>query len=68
MRKAVGPEMRLGVDINQFFDTETALETAKRAEPYDLMWIEEPLPREPKGRDTAIAGYDWDAQLGTLAG
>ncbi|MDR3120128.1 MAG: mandelate racemase/muconate lactonizing enzyme family protein [Clostridiales bacterium] len=67
VRKAVGPAMKIGVDVNQAFDCETAIKTCKAAEEYDLMWIEEPLGRAPKGADTKKADYDWDACLGEIA-
>ncbi|MDR1061843.1 MAG: mandelate racemase/muconate lactonizing enzyme family protein [Clostridiales bacterium] len=67
VRRAVGPDMKIGVDFNQAFDCDTALATIKALEPYDLMWAEEPIPRLPKGADAAKGGYDWDERLGEIA-
>lgn len=43
VREAIGGETALGVDSNCAYDSGTALALAKRLEPYNLMWWEEPL-------------------------
>ena len=68
VREAVGPDMKIGLDINQAFDYDTALATVKELEQFDLMWYEEPLPRRPKGGDAGKQDYDWDVYLGRIAG
>jgi L-alanine-DL-glutamate epimerase-like enolase superfamily enzyme len=67
IRKAVGPDMKIGVDINQAFDYDTALATVKEFEQYDIMWYEEPLPRNPRGGDAGKADDNWDTFLGRIA-
>lgn len=46
MREAVGREVALMVDCHSFFDVELAERVAKRLEPADLTWYEEPVPPE----------------------
>ena len=43
-REAIGPDIELLVDCHQRFDLESALEIARRVEPLDLYWFEEPVP------------------------
>jgi muconate cycloisomerase len=45
IRQAVGPEVRLRVDANQGWDRTTALRAIRALEPYDLDFVEQPLPR-----------------------
>lgn len=45
-RAAVGPEMALMIDMHTRFDLPTALRIVKAMEPYNLTWIEEPVPAE----------------------
>lgn len=51
IREAVGPKVDLLIDAGQCWDTKTAIQMAKRFEPYDLYWLEEPL------RPDNISGY-----------
>jgi L-alanine-DL-glutamate epimerase-like enolase superfamily enzyme len=67
VREALGSDFKIGLDINQAFDTAQTLELLKRLEPYDMMWVEEPLCRIPKGVDVATPHYNWDVALGRLA-
>jgi galactonate dehydratase len=47
IREAVGPDVELMVDCHAFFDVPLALEVARRLEPCNLSWYEEPvLPEE----------------------
>lgn len=46
VRDAVGPNIDLMVDVNQGWDLKQTLRMAGRLEPYDLFWIEEPMPIE----------------------
>ena len=46
VREAVGPEVRLMVDVNGTWDVDTALRQLKAWEPYDVYWLEEPVPPE----------------------
>lgn len=51
VREAVGPDIRLMVDVNGTWDVDTAIQQLKRWEPYDVYWLEEPVPPQD------IAGY-----------
>lgn len=51
VREAIGPDIKLMVDVNGSWDAETAIQQLKKWEKYDLYWLEEPVPYE----DTA--GY-----------
>jgi L-alanine-DL-glutamate epimerase-like enolase superfamily enzyme len=46
VREAVGPHVALMVDANQGLTRDDALRRARLLEPYDLTWIEEPLPAD----------------------
>ena len=45
IREAVGPDVRLRIDANQGWDRPTALRAIRAMEPYDLDFVEQPLPR-----------------------
>jgi galactonate dehydratase len=45
-RAAVGPNIDICVDLHGRYDAPTAQQVAKRMEPFNLMWIEEPIPAE----------------------
>lgn len=44
MRKAIGPDIRLMIDVHSNFDVKLATDVAKRLEPENLGWYEEPVP------------------------
>ncbi len=46
VREAVGPDIKLMVDVNGTWDVDTAIQQLKRWEPYDVYWLEEPVPPE----------------------
>ena len=46
MRAAVGPQTKLMIDCHSFFDVERAVAVARRLEPLNLAWYEEPV--DPK--------------------
>ncbi len=46
VRAAVGPDMAVMIDMHTRFDLPTALRIVKALEPYNLTWIEEPVPAE----------------------
>lgn len=72
VREAIGPEVKLMVDVNGTWDSETAIRQLKDWEPYDVYWLEEPVPlddipgyvrvRKRAGR-THIAGGENHAGL-----
>lgn len=72
MRRQVGPEIGLMVDINQGYTVGAALESLRHMEEADLLWVEEPLQPEDLGgyqvvvaaARCAIAGGE---ALGSLA-
>jgi galactonate dehydratase len=43
MRKAIGPDVRLLIDVHSHFDVNLAIDVAKRLEPENLGWYEEPV-------------------------
>jgi len=51
MRRLLGPDRLLMVDINQGLSVRTALETAEAIKDADIHWMEEPLPPDDR------AGY-----------
>lgn len=44
VRQAIGPDVRLMVDVNGSWDVDTAIQQLKSWEPYDVYWLEEPVP------------------------
>jgi D-galactarolactone cycloisomerase len=46
IREAIGSEMALMVDANHAYNATEAIRLAKRIEPYDITWFEEPVPPE----------------------
>jgi galactonate dehydratase len=46
VREAVGPEVDICVDCHGRFDEQAGHKIAKAMEPFDLMWLEEPVPAE----------------------
>ena len=44
VREAVGPDIKVMVDVNGTWDVETAIRMLKRWEPYHIYWLEEPVP------------------------
>lgn len=51
IRKAIGDRVDFMLDVGHAWDAKTALARARLFEPYDLFWIEEPLPPDD------LAGY-----------
>ncbi|MEO5563448.1 MAG: mandelate racemase/muconate lactonizing enzyme family protein [Chitinophagaceae bacterium] len=45
-REAVGPNIDILVDMHGRYDAPTAQAVAKRLEPLNLLWLEEPIPAE----------------------
>ncbi|MEW2921381.1 mandelate racemase/muconate lactonizing enzyme family protein [Muricauda sp. ANG21] len=46
VREAVGPNIDICVDCHGRFDEASGMKIAKALEPYNLMWLEEPVPAE----------------------
>ena len=68
VRALLGPDIALMIDFNQSLDPAEALRRIARLAPYDLAWVEEPVPQESllghaevrKGSSIPIqAGENW---------
>lgn len=46
VRRIIGPSRLLMVDANQLWDLPTARRAARALAPFDIFWLEEPLPAE----------------------
>ena len=44
MRVAVGPDVAIKIDAHSRFDVALSIEVARRLEPHNLSWYEEPIP------------------------
>ena len=54
MRQAIGPDVDLKIDVHSNFDVALAIDVAKRLEPQQLSWYEEPVPPTDLESTTAI--------------
>src|SRR5919199_894285 len=46
VREAVGPNVDLAIDMHGRYDTASGIRVARAMEPFDLLWLEEPVPPE----------------------
>lgn len=46
IREAVGPDVMLAVDCHWKYSVSDAIQLARALEPYDLLWLEDPVPPE----------------------
>jgi L-alanine-DL-glutamate epimerase-like enolase superfamily enzyme len=46
MREALGPDIEIMIDINQGWTADMAIAMARKIEPYDIYWLEEPVPAD----------------------
>lgn len=67
VREAVGPDVQIMVDANQAWDAGEAIAHAHAMEPYDLTWLEEPLPSPKRPCRSTGQIKDWDAETGRVA-
>ncbi len=44
VRSAIGPEVMVAMDAHWKFNVNDAIKLAQRLEPYDLLWLEDPVP------------------------
>jgi L-alanine-DL-glutamate epimerase-like enolase superfamily enzyme len=44
VRQAVGPDVMVAMDAHWKFNVNDAIKLAQRLEPYDLLWLEDPVP------------------------
>ena len=71
VRKALGPQAKLMVDVNCAWSPAFAIEMGRAMEPYNLYWIEEPVAtddiegsaRVADALHTPIAGYETELGL-----
>ncbi len=56
MREAVGPDVEILIDAHGNFNVPTAIRLARRLEPYDIGWFEEPV--QPNSNDALRAVRD----------
>ncbi|HEV8339387.1 MAG TPA: mandelate racemase/muconate lactonizing enzyme family protein [bacterium] len=52
IREAVGPEVAIMLDANGAYDAATAIRLGRQLEPYDISWLEEPVPPDD------LSGYE----------
>ena len=64
MRRILGDDIGLMVDVNQAWELPEAIEGARALEPFHPTWLEEPIPQKP--RTLPKEGYDWNVELGKL--
>ncbi len=46
VREAVGPNVDLAIDMHGRYDTASGIRVARAMEPFNLLWLEEPVPPE----------------------
>jgi L-alanine-DL-glutamate epimerase-like enolase superfamily enzyme len=46
MREALGPDVAIMIDVNQGWTADTAIVMGRKIEPYDIYWLEEPVPAD----------------------
>ncbi len=46
VREAIGPDVDLCVDVHARYDVPSAARLAWELEPYNLLWLEEPIPAD----------------------
>jgi len=72
VREAIGPDIKLLVDINGTWDVNTSIDMLKKWEEFDLYWLEEPVPAEDiegyarirkSAGNTYIVGGEQNAKL-----
>lgn len=44
VRETIGPDVDLAIDVNSGWSLQAAKQMAEKLEPYDIYWLEEPLP------------------------
>ena len=56
VREAIGPDIKLMVDANNAYVAYEAIEIARKIEPYDVFWFEEPVAPDDYQGHAQIAG------------
>jgi L-alanine-DL-glutamate epimerase-like enolase superfamily enzyme len=67
VREAVGRDVQVMVDANQAWDAAAGIARARALEPYELTWLEEPVPSPGRTLPGVGAAPDWDARCGEIA-
>ncbi len=65
VRKAIGPQRDLLIDVHSHFDLDRGLELCKRMEHLNLYWLEEVTPPKPV---SMLARINQDAKMPTAGG
>ncbi|MFB6146490.1 MAG: mandelate racemase/muconate lactonizing enzyme family protein [Halobacteriaceae archaeon] len=55
IREEIGPDPLLSVDLHWNFTVETATRLGRKLDPYDLAWIEDPVPPEDPASHRAVS-------------
>ena len=72
IREAIGPDIRMGADVNSAYDAATAIRVCERIADYDLWFLEEPVfPDDLDGyeqirRGTAVPLACGESEFGTI--
>jgi L-alanine-DL-glutamate epimerase-like enolase superfamily enzyme len=53
-REAIGPQVRLMVDLFGWIDVRTAIDICRQIERYDIFWVEEPVLRHDESLGLAV--------------
>ena len=56
VRETIGHDVKLMVDANCAYSVHEAINIARKMEPYDIFWFEEPLPPDDYRGHTRLAG------------
>src|SRR5579859_4826203 len=46
VREAIGPDVEMAIDMHGRYDIQSGIRVAEAMEPFNLMWLEEPVPPE----------------------
>src|SRR5260370_39632615 len=46
MGEALGPDIDMMIDVNQGWSADVAIAMGRKFEPYDIYWLEEPVPAD----------------------
>jgi L-alanine-DL-glutamate epimerase-like enolase superfamily enzyme len=46
MREALGPDVDIMIDVNQGWTADVAIQVGRKIEPYEIYWLEEPVPAD----------------------
>src|SRR5215204_4085467 len=56
MREALGPDIDIMIDVNMGWSADVAIEMGRKFEPYNIYWLEEPVPADDFAGYQRIAG------------